>query len=61
MSLQNKVFICWVTVLKGELAIQQSVFIMRAFKEMRHYIVQNQQFVTHSEINLVTGENNDGI
>ena len=42
------------TVLKGELAVQQSVFIMRAFKEMRHYIVQNQQFVTHSEMNLVT-------
>lgn len=42
------------TVLKGELAIQQSVFIMRAFKEMRHYIMQNQQFVTHSEMNLVT-------
>lgn len=42
------------TVLKGELAIQQSVFIMRAFKEMRHYIVQNQQFVTHSELNVVT-------
>lgn len=42
------------TVLKGELAVQQSVFIMRAFKEMRHYIMQNQQFVTHSEMNLVT-------
>ena len=42
------------TVLKGELAEQQSIFIMRAFKEMRHYIMQNQQFVTHSEMNLVT-------
>lgn len=42
------------TVLKGELATQQSVFIMRAFKKMRHYIIQNQQFVTHSEMNLVT-------
>lgn len=42
------------TVLKGELAVQQSLFIMRAFKQMRHYIVQNQQFVTHSEMNLVT-------
>ena len=29
------------TVLKGELAEQQSIFIMRAFKEMRHYIRQN--------------------
>ena len=25
------------TVLKGDLATQQSIFIMRAFKEMRHY------------------------
>ena len=42
------------TVLRGELAIQQSIFIMRAFKEMRHYIKQNQQFVTQAEMNLVT-------
>lgn len=26
------------TVLRGELAKQQSIFIMRAFREMRHYI-----------------------
>lgn len=42
------------TVLRGELAEQQSIFIMRAFREMRHYIKQNQQFVTQSEMNLVT-------
>lgn len=42
------------TVLKGELAIQQSIFIMCAFKQIHHYIVQNQQFVTNSELNLVT-------
>jgi hypothetical protein len=30
-------------VLKGKLAEQQSIFIMRAFREMRHYIKQNQQ------------------
>ena len=29
------------TVLKGELAEQQSIFIMRAFKEMRHFIASN--------------------
>lgn len=33
------------TVLRGELAEQQSIFIMRTFREMRHYISQNQQFV----------------
>ena len=44
------------TVLKGDLATQQSIFIMRAFKEMRHYIRQNQQFVTHSEMSMVTAK-----
>ncbi len=33
------------TVLKEDLAEQQSIYIMRAFKEMRHYIRRNQQFV----------------
>lgn len=42
------------TVLRGELAEQQSIFIMRAFREMRHYIKQNQQFVTQSEMHLVS-------
>ena len=36
------------TVLRGELAEQQSIFIMRAFREMRHYIKQNQQFAIGS-------------
>ncbi len=44
------------TVLRGELAEQQSIFIMRAFREMRHYIKQNQQFVTQSEMHLVTAK-----
>ena len=29
------------TILKGELAEQQSIFIMRAFREMRHFIANN--------------------
>ena len=44
------------TVLRGELAEQQSIFIMRAFREMRHYIKQNQQFVTGTEMKLVTAK-----
>ena len=44
------------TVLKGELAEQQSIFIMRTFKEMRHYVRQNRQFVTQAEMNLVTAK-----
>lgn len=42
------------TVLKGEIAEQQSIFIMRAFREMRHYIQQNQQFVTKNELQQLT-------
>ena len=44
------------TVLRGELAEQQSIFIMRAFREMRHYIMQNQQFVTGAEMKFVTAK-----
>ena len=44
------------TVLRGKLAEQQSIFIMRAFKEMRHFIRQNQQFVTQSEMSMVTAK-----
>lgn len=44
------------TVLRGELAKQQSIFIMRTFREMRHYIMQNQQFVTQAEHGLVTSK-----
>ena len=29
------------TVLRGELAVKQSIFIMRAFREMRHFIANN--------------------
>ncbi|MBQ9320620.1 MAG: ORF6N domain-containing protein [Acidaminococcaceae bacterium] len=29
------------TVLRGPLAVQQSIFIMRAFREMRHFIANN--------------------
>ena len=44
------------TVLRGELAEQQSIFIMRTFREMRHYIKQNQQFVTRAEMELLSSK-----
>ena len=44
------------TVLRGKLAEQQSIFIMRIFREMRHYIRQNQQFVTRNEMDLLTAK-----
>ena len=43
-------------VLRGELAEQQSIFIMRTFREMCHYISQNQQFVTRNEMELLTAK-----
>ena len=42
------------TVLRGDLANQQSIFIMRAFREMRHFIQQNKQFVTQSEMSMLS-------
>ena len=41
------------TVLKNDIAIAQSIAIMRAFREMRHFIRQNQQFVTKKELKLL--------
>ncbi len=41
------------TVLRGELAEQQSIFIMRAFREMRHYIQHNRQFIRQEELQFV--------
>ena len=38
------------TVLKGEVAERQSIKIMRAFRELRHYVRQNRQFVTQDEL-----------
>lgn len=37
------------TVLKGQLAVSQSIIIMRAFKQMRHYLINNQSCLTDSE------------
>ena len=41
-------------VLRGEMAENQSIFIMRAFRELKHYVQQNRQFVTKSELQLLT-------
>ena len=42
------------TVLKKDLAVQQSIAIMRAFKEMRHYIQKNPQLATTTELNAIS-------
>ena len=38
------------TVLKGELAVKQSIAIMRVFKEMRHYLLENKTLIDSNEI-----------
>ena len=34
------------TILRSETAIKQSIMIIRAFKEMRHYLAENQNMIT---------------
>lgn len=38
------------TVLKGELAIKQSITIIRLFKEMRHHIIDNKVFFSDFDL-----------
>lgn len=35
------------TILKGELATQQSIALVRLFKKMRHYFLENESITTH--------------
>ncbi|MBQ8085272.1 MAG: ORF6N domain-containing protein [Lachnospiraceae bacterium] len=37
------------TVLKSDIAVAQSIAIMRAFRNMKHYLIQYQQFVGKQE------------
>ena len=40
-------------VLKGELAIQQSIVIMRAFKNLRHYVIENRQLASKEDLQKI--------
>ena len=42
------------TVLKSELAVRQSIVIMRAFRNMWHYLMKYQQFVGKDEFQALT-------
>lgn len=42
------------TVLKGEVAVNQSVMIMRTFKKMRHYLIENKQLLGNDKILEIT-------
>lgn len=41
------------TVLKSELAVKQSIVIMRTFKNMRHYIIENRQLATKEDLQRI--------
>lgn len=41
------------TVLKGELAIQQSIYIMRTFKNMKDYLQENKVLITSEESKMI--------
>ena len=48
------------TVLKGELAVSQSKMLVRLFKEMKDYVIENQQIVSQRDflrLSLQTVEN----
>ena len=52
------------TVLKGDAAEQQSIFIMRAFREMRHFIANNAllfEKVSHIELRQLEYEKNTDV
>lgn len=42
------------TVLKGEVAVNQSLMIMRTFKKMRHYLIENRQLLDNDKILEIT-------
>lgn len=41
------------TVLKSELAVQQSIVVMRAFRNMRHYIIENRQLASKEDLQRI--------
>jgi hypothetical protein len=52
------------TVLKGELAVSQSKMLVRLFKQMKDYVVENQQVVSQRDflrLSLQTAENAQNI
>lgn len=47
------------TVLKGELAVQQSIFIMRAFKEMKDFLEENKHLLSAEEKKMLISHDNE--
>ena len=52
------------TVLKGDIAEKQSVFIMRAFREMRHFVANNSLLfdrISHLELKQIEYQKNTNV
>ena len=47
------------TVLKSETAIKQSIMIIRAFKEMRHYLAENKYLISNQDYLKLSYQVND--
>lgn len=41
------------SVLKGDLATKQSILIVRTFKAMKNYIIENRPLLLRNEIDLL--------
>ena len=46
------------TVLKGELAVRQSKALIRMFKQMKDFIIENQDFITSKELLQIAVQTN---
>ena len=46
------------TVLKGEMAVRQSIMIMRVFKEMRHYLLENKSLLESDSLTRLVMQTN---
>ncbi len=46
------------TVLKGELAITQSKALIRTFKQMKNYIIENRDFISSKELAQIAIQTN---
>lgn len=49
------------TVLRGELAIKQSRALIRTFKQMKDFIIENQDFITSKELVQIAVQTNRNI
>lgn len=47
------------TVLRGELAVKQSKALIRMFKQMKDFIIENQDFISSKELVQIAVQTNE--